>query len=99
MGSSANFIQVQVELLPPSVGTGSAGSYENRSGGSPPGGSIDNVPSPYSELARPPLCRKKRVNCVRASGHSCSNRQRFSPITNSLIGGSDVIPVSRPFSQ
>ena len=57
------------------------------------------VPSPLRLLAEPPLCRYQGVYSVRARGHSCSSRQRFSPITKMRTGASSMIPVSSPLSQ
>src|SRR6185436_10612072 len=42
------------QVLPPSVGTGSAGSYTYRSGGSAAGALTSRAPSPHSVFAWPP---------------------------------------------
>ena len=56
-------------------------------------------PSPCIELARPPLCKKKRVYWVRSRGHVSSPRQTFSPMTNNCTGASRSMPLSMPLSR
>ena len=39
------------------------------------------------------------MQAARASGHSCSSRQVFAPITNSRTGARESTPVGASFSQ
>src|SRR6266851_4252345 len=74
-------------MAPPAVGAGSKGSYMYESGGAGADGAMTfSVPSPAALFAAPPLLKKYGRYCVLASGHSCSFRHSFLPITKSLIG-------------
>src|ERR1700739_82465 len=71
---------------PPKVGTGLAGLYKYASTGSDFGGDVEREPSPRSESALPPECRKYFVAWTSAGGQSSSWRYSLAPITNTLTG-------------
>src|SRR5512133_442285 len=86
MGPHGKIFGLQ-QTAPPRVGTGSRGSKTNRSGSARAGARSASTPSPSSELAAPPLERKKRRGRASAGGHSSASLQTFDPITNSRAGG------------
>src|SRR5580704_3256607 len=71
---------------PPMVGTGLAGSYVNLSGASFFGGARERPPSPRSELAEPPECKKYWVDLACGGGQSDSWWYLFSPMTKTCTG-------------
>src|SRR6185503_8811537 len=98
MGPQGNTFGLQ-HTTPPIVGTGLRGSNSNASERECRAGRSTSAPSPVSVFALPLLAKKRDVILVRASGHSCSSRHRFAPMTKIRTGGRDISGVSFAFNH